>query len=228
LERAKTQREAEGEITTEHPGYLGSQDTYYGGTIKGIGRIYQQTFGDTYSKVASVKLYTAKSALMAADLLQDRVIPFFEEQEVPLLRILTDRGTEYCGSLQHHEYQLYLALENIDHTKTKARSPQTNGICERFLRTIQDEFYQVAFRRKLYTSLEDLQADLDDWLLEYNRERPHSGKHCDGRTPWQTFRETKHLAFQKLLERQFNAKEREDQQPHHRQQLLSNKSPVSG
>lgn len=213
VERAKTQREAEGEIETEHPGYLGSQDTYYVGTIKGIGRIYQQTFVDTYSKVAIVKLYTAKAALMAADLLNDRVIPFFEEQEVPLLRILTDRGTEYCGSLQHHEYQLYLALENIDHTKTKARSPQTNGICERFHRTIQDEFYQVAFRRKLYTSLQDLQADLDEWLLEYNRERPHSGKHCDGRTPLQTFRETKHLAFQKMLERQFDAKEREDQTP---------------
>jgi len=156
-------------------------------------------------------LYTANAALMAADSLNDRVIPFFEEQEVPLLRILTDRGTEYCRSLQHHEYQLYLALENIDHTKTKARSPQTNGICERFHRTIQDEFYQVAFRKKLYTSLENLQVDLDEWLLEYNRERPRSGKHCDGRTPFQTFRETKHLAFQKMLERQFDAKEREDQ-----------------
>jgi hypothetical protein len=139
------------------------------------------------------------------------VVPFFEEQEVPLLRILTDRGTEYCGSLQHHEYQLYLALEDIDHTKTKARSPQTNGICERFHRTLQDEFYQVAFRKRLYTSLDDLQADLDEWLLEYNRERPHSGKHCDGRTPLQTFRETKHLAFQKMLDRQFKTKEREDQ-----------------
>jgi transposase InsO family protein len=158
LEKAKAQREAEGEIETEHPGYLGSQDTYYVGTIKGLGRIYQQTFVDTYSKVAIVKLYTAKSALMAADLLNDCVIPFFEEHDVPLLRILTDRGTEYCGSLQHHEYQLYLALEDIDHTKTKARSPQANGICERFHRTIQDEFYQVAFRRKLYTSPENLQA----------------------------------------------------------------------
>jgi len=211
LEKAKEQREAEGEIETEHPGYLGAQDTYYVGTIKGIGRIYQQTFIDTYSKVAFAKLYTAKSALMAADLLNDRVIPFFDEQETPLLRILTDRGTEYCGSLQHHEYQLYLALENVEHTKTKVRSPQTNGICERLHRTMQDEFYQVAFRKKLYTSLDDLQADLDDWLLEYNRERPHSSKHCGDRTPWQTFRDTKHLAFQKQLDRQFQTEEREDQ-----------------
>ena len=147
MEKAREQREAEGEIETEHPGYLGAQDTYYVGTIKGIGRIDQQTFIDTYSKVAFAKLYTTKSALTAADLLNDRVVPFFEEQAVPLLRILTDHGTEYCGSLQHHEYQLYLALEDIDHTKTKARSPQTNGICERLHRTLQDEFYQVAFRK---------------------------------------------------------------------------------
>lgn len=201
MERGQEQREVEGQIETEHPGYLGSQDTYYVGTIKGIGRIYQQTFIDTYTRVAAVKLYDSKHAITAADLLNDRVIPFFDEQDVPLLRILTDRGTEYCGSLQHHEYQLYLALEDIDHTKTKARSPQTNGICERFHRTIQDEFYQVAFRKTLYTSIEQLQADLDEWILFYNRERTHSGRHCDGRTPMQTFRDTQHLAQQKRLEK---------------------------
>ena len=211
LEKAREQREAEGEIETEHPGYLGSQDTYYVGTIKGIGRIYQQTFIDTYSKVAFAKLYTSKTALTAADLLNDRVVPWFEQHHVPLLRILTDRGTEYNGSLQHHEYQLYLALEGIAHTRTKARSPQTNGICERFHRTVQDEFYQLAFRKKLYTSLDELQADLDEWLEQYNRERSHSGKYCEGRTPLQTFRETKHLAYQKMLERQFEAKECDDQ-----------------
>ncbi|MCL4298617.1 MAG: IS481 family transposase [Anaerolineae bacterium] len=203
LEKAKEERQAVGEIETEHPGYLGSQDTYYVGTLKGVGRIYQQTFVDTYSKVAFAKLYDRKNALVAADLLNDRVLPWFEQQEVSLLRILTDRGTEYCGSVQHHEYQLYLAIEDIDHSKTKARSPQSNGICERFHRTIQDEFYQVAFRKKLYTSLAELQADLDEWLEQYNRERPHTGKYCEGRTPLQTFRETKQLADQKRLERQF-------------------------
>lgn len=209
LEKAKEQKEAEGEIETAHPGYLGAQDTYYVGTIKGIGRIYQQTFIDTYSKVAFAKLYTAKSALMAADMLNDRVVPWFEQQDVPLLRILTDRGTEYCGAVQHHEYELYLALEGIDHSKTKARHPQTNGICERFHRTIQDEFYQIAFRKTLYTSLDQLQADLDEWVEQYNRERSHSGKYCEGRTPLQTFRESKHLVFQKMLDRQFEHPERD-------------------
>lgn len=194
LEKAKQEKEAHGEIETEHPGYLGSQDTFYVGTLKGVGRIYQQTFIDTYSRVAHAKLYDRKNALVAADTLNDRVLPWFEEQDVTLLRVLTDRGSEYCGNLQHHEYELYLAVENIDHTKTKAKSPQTNGICERFHRTMLEEFYQVAFRKKLYGSLEELQADVDAWLAFYNGERPHSGRYCYGKTPLQTFQESKYLA----------------------------------
>jgi hypothetical protein len=204
-EKAKQEQEAQGEIETAHPGYLGSQDTYYVGTIKSIGRIYQQTFIDTYSKVAFAKLYDRKNALVAADLLNDRVLPFFEEQQVPLLRILTDRGTEYCGPREHHEYELYLAVENIDHSRTKARAPQTNGICERFHRTIQNEFFSVAFRKKLYTTLEELQQDADLWLREYNENRTHSGKYCFGKTPLQTFRDAKPLAQAKELDRFFVA-----------------------
>ena len=200
LERAREEKEAHGEIETAHPGYLGAQDTYYVGIIKGVGRIYQQTFLDTYSKVAFAKLYDRKTALVAADLLNDRVLPFFEEHEIPLLRVLTDRGTEYCGQREHHEYELYLAVENIDHSRTKARHPQTNGICERFHRTIQDEFYATAFRKKLYTNLEELQADLEDWLAEYNRTRSHSGKYCYGKTPLQTFSDSVSLAREKMLD----------------------------
>ena len=201
LERAKQEKEAHGEIETHHPGYLGSQDTYYVGYIKGVGKIYQQTFVDTYSKTADAKLYDRKNALVAADMLNDRVVPFYEEHDIPLLRILTDRGTEYCGNREHHEYQLYLAIEDIDHTKTKARSPQTNGICERFHRTIQNEFYAIAFRKKIYASLEELQTDLDVWLNYYNKERTHSGKKCLGRTPFQTFKEGLDLAKQKMLDK---------------------------
>lgn len=203
MERAKEEREAHGEIETEHPGYLGAQDTYYVGTIKGIGRIYQQTFIDTYAKVGFAKLYTSKHAITAADLLNDRVLPWFEEQELKLLRILTDRGTEFNGAIENHEYQLYLAIEDIDHSKTKAHHPQTNGICERFHRTIKEEFYDIAFRKKIYHSLEELQEDLDQWVAYYNAERPHSGKYCDGRTPFSTFSETKHLAVEKMIDTLF-------------------------
>jgi hypothetical protein len=162
---------------------LGAQDTYYVGTIKGIGRIYQQTFIDTYTKVGFVKLHTSKHAITAADLLNDRVLPWYEEHSIRLLRILTDRGTEYNGSIENHEYQLYLAIKVIDHSKTKAYHPQTNGICERFHRTIKEEFYDIAFRKKIYTSLDELQADLDQWMAYYNPERPHSGKYCNGVLP---------------------------------------------
>jgi transposase InsO family protein len=199
LEKAKAEKEESGEIETEHPGYLGAQDTFYVGTLKGVGRIYQQTFIDTYSKVAFAKIYDRKNALVAADLLNDRVIPFFEEHEIPVLRILTDRGTEYCGAREHHEYQLYLDLENIDHTRTRARHPQTNGICERFHKTMLNEFYRVAFRRKVYRTLDELQKDVDTWLVEYNEQRPHSGKYCFGKTPMQTFIDSIPLTKEKML-----------------------------
>ena len=148
LEKKKQDDLVSGEIETAHPGYLGSQDTFYVGTLKGVGRIYQQTFVDTYSKIAFAKLYTTKTPITSADLLNDRVLPFFEDHQLPLLRILTDRGTEYCGKAESHDYQLYLAINDIDHTKTKARSPQTNGICERFHKTVLQEFYQITFRKK--------------------------------------------------------------------------------
>lgn len=199
LERKKEQREAHGEIETEHPGYLGSQDTYYVGNIKGVGRIYQQTFIDTYSRVAFAKLYTSKHAITSADILNDRVLPFFEQQQIPLLRILTDRGTEYNGKPEHHEYELYLNLEAIEHSKTQVRHPQSNGICERLHRTMQEEFFAVTFRKKLYDNLELLQQDLDQWMEYYNSERPHSGRYCYGKTPMQTFLESLPLAKQKLL-----------------------------
>jgi transposase InsO family protein len=201
LEKARQEKEAHGEIDTEHPGYLGAQDTYYVGMIKGVGRIYQQTFIDTYSKLAFAKLYDRKNAITAADMLNDRVIPLFEEHGLPLLRILTDRGSEYCGSRESHEYELYLDLENIEHSRTKTKSPQTNGICERFHQTIQNEFYASAFRRKLYESLEQLQADVDAWMESYNAERTHSGKYCYGKTPLQTFIEAAPLAHSKQLDR---------------------------
>lgn len=199
LEKAKQEKEAHGEIETEHPGYLGAQDTFYVGTIKGVGRIYQQTFIDTYSKVAFTKLYDRKNALVAADLLNDKVLPFFESHDIPLLRVLTDRGTEYKGKREHHEYELYLAVEDIDHTVTRAKSPQTNGICERFHKTVLNEFYQVAFRKKVYASIGELQNDLDVWMKDYNESRTHTGKYCYGKTPLDTFKDSMHIAQEKMI-----------------------------
>ncbi len=198
LEKKKDDDLACGEIETAHPGYLGSQDTFYVGCLKGVGRVYQQTFVDTYSKVAICKLYTTKTPLTSADLLNDRVLPFFEGYNMGILRMLTDRGTEYCGKVERHDYELFLAINDIDHTKTKVKHPQTKGICERFHRTILNEFYQVVFRKKVYDSLEALQIDLDTWLREYNEVRPHQGKMCCGRTPLQTLLDGRSLWRQKV------------------------------
>jgi transposase InsO family protein len=202
LEQAKSQKESHGEFESECPGYCGAQDTFYVGTLKGVGRVYQQTFVDTYSKVACAKLYDVKTALTAADLLNDRVLPLFAEHGIVLSRVLTDRGTEYCGNHANHEYELYLALENIDHTRTKTRSPQTNGIVERLHKTMLNEFYRVAFRKKIYTSIEALQADLDAWLDHYNNQREHQGRWCYGKTPMQTFLDSVPLAKEKLIDQQ--------------------------
>ena len=199
LERKKQDDIAAGEIETAHPGYLGCQDTFYVGTLKGVGRIYQQTYIDTYAKVGFAKLYTTKTPITAADLLNDKVLPFYEKHELPLLRILTDRGTEYCGKAETHDYQLYMAINDIEHTKTKARSPQTNGICERFHKTMLQEFYQVTFRKKIYRDIETLQFDLDLWLEEYNHERTHQGKMCCGRTPMETLEDGKRLWEEKKI-----------------------------
>jgi transposase InsO family protein len=199
LEKKKEDDEVCGEIETHHPGYLGSQDTFYVGNLKGVGRVYQQTFIDTYAKVGFAKLYTTKTPITSADVLNDKVLPLFDEYGVELMRILTDRGTEYCGRPESHDYQLFLALNDIEHTKTKARHPQTNGIVERFHKTMLQEFSQVTFRKKIYKTVEELQEDLDVWMDYYNTERTHQGKMCCGRTPMQTFLDGKMIASEKAI-----------------------------
>ena len=205
LEILKRDREEDpDEIVTEHPGYLLSQDTFYVGYIKGVGRIYQQTAIDTYSRVAFAKLYTAKVPVTAADLLNDRVVPFFEEHQVPILRVLTDRGTEYCGRLDKHPYEIFLQFHDIDHSKTRARRPQSNGICEAFHKTVLNEFYRVAFRKTIYKEVEQLQNDLDVWIEFYNNTRTHQGKRCEGRTPMNTFIESMDLVERKIVDNNFD------------------------
>ena len=193
LERVKEVDEAHGEIETFHPGFLVAQDTYFVGTIKGVGRIYQQTGIDTYSNVGFAKVYSEKTALVAADFMNDKLLPFFDENWVKVLRVLTDRGTEYNGLADNHPYELFLHLNGIDHSTTKVRHPQTNGCVERLNQIIQDEFYAVWFRKKLYTTLEEVQVDLDRFMSQYNTQRTNQGKRCQGRTPMETFEAGKEL-----------------------------------
>ena len=189
LEEAKEEEEAHGEIESPHPGFLLAQDTCYMGIIKGVGRIYQQTAIDTHSNIGFAKLYTERTALTAADLLNDKVFPFFDEHGIQVHRVLTDNGMEYCGRQESHPYELFLHLNDIEHTRTKVRKPRTNGSVERLHQTIKDEFYAVAFRKKLYRTVEEVQEDLETFMDYYNQERTNQGRYCQGRTPLQTFKD---------------------------------------
>jgi transposase InsO family protein len=207
LEAAKEEDEACGEIESHHPGYLIAQDTCYLGYIKGIGRLYQQTSIDTYSNVGFAKIYLEKTSLTAADFMNDRVLPFFDKEGIRVLRVLTDRGSEYCGRAETHPYELYLHLNDIEHTKTKPRSPQTNGAVERLNQTIKTEFYEVSFRKKLYRTLGEIQTDLDEFMDYYNKKRTNQGRYCQGRTPYETFTEGLGLYQQYVFENPVELKE---------------------
>lgn len=200
LEHAKREKESgPDKIETHHPGYLIPQDTLYVGYLKGVGRIYQLTVIDTYASLAFAKVYDTKTPVSAADTLTDQVLPFFEDHDIPVLRGLTDRGTGYCGRDDPHPYQIFLGLNEIDHTRTKAKHPQTNAICEGVNQTCVNEFYKIDFRKKIYRGIETLQADLDAFLKHYNNERTHQGKRCQGRTPMQTFLDAREMAYEKRL-----------------------------
>ena len=178
---------AERHVESDYPGYLLCQDTFYVGRLKGVGRLYLQAVVDTYGSYAFAKLYTSKRQETAADILNDQVLPFYQSHDMVIEAILTDNGTEYKGRPMIHLYEIFLELNDIDHRTTKIASPRTNGFVERFNRTILDEFFRSAFRKKLYESVDALQADLDEWLNHYNTERPHRGYRNQGRRPIETF-----------------------------------------
>lgn len=174
-------------VEAPYPGYLGCQDTYFVGTLKGVGRVYAQTFVDAHCSWAAAKLYLSKLPMTAVDLLHNRVLPHFEAAGISLERVLTDNGREYCGRPLHHPFELYLTVQQVEHRNTKVHSPKTNGFCERFNRTLKEEFFSVAYRKTLYESVQQLQDDLDRWLAFYNEQRSHQGYRTRGRTPAQAF-----------------------------------------
>lgn len=176
-------------IEVDGPGELLSQDLYFVGTIKGVGRIYLHSAIDCYGSIGFGRLCVSKQPIHAVALIHEKVLPFYDEQSIRIQAILTDQGREYCGRADSHLYELYLGAQGIEHRMTKRASPWTNGFVERFHRTLKDEFFAKAFREKWYESTEQLQADLDEFLVEYNERRPHDGYRCQGRTPIQTLKD---------------------------------------
>ena len=176
-------------ISAYYPGYLFCQDTFYVGTIKGLGRIYQQTGMDAYSNFGFAKVYTDKMAISAIDFLETKVLPVYAQFNIPLDRILTDNGKEYTTHWVggQHGYETFLKKNHIRHTKIKPRTPQSNGIVERFNRTLLEEFYQIAMIKKVYSSLSGLQDDLDKFITYYNFKRTNQGYRLKGKIPYQKF-----------------------------------------
>jgi transposase InsO family protein len=174
-------------VEAPQPGFLLCQDTYFVGTIKGVGKIYLQSVVDAHCSLGFGKLHLSKLPMTAVDVLNDRVLPFYEEHGVEVQHVLTDNGREFCGRPLGHPFELFLAINQIGHRRTDVASPETNGFCERFHRTVKEEFFQVAFRKTLYESLDQLQTDLDRYLEFYNRERAHQGYRTQGCTPYQAF-----------------------------------------
>ena len=174
-------------IKADFTGELVAMDTFMVGTLKGIGRIYLQTVVDCHSRFAFGHLYTSKYPVTSVHVLNEKVLPFFEEKDCPIVSILTDNGREYCGRMDHHPFELFLQLEEIEHRTTPVRRPQSNGIVERLHRTLLDEHFRIHGRIKFYESLEEMQTDLDHYLHTYNYERTHQGRNMNGRTPYQAF-----------------------------------------
>jgi transposase InsO family protein len=169
-------------LKTRHPGHIVGMDVFYVGTIKGVGRVYQFTAIDTYSSYAWAKLYTDKMALSSCDFLMHVV---HNRQEVSIKSVLTDNGTEFTThhASKDHSFERLLTELKIQHRLTKVRHPWTNGACERLNRTILEEFYQVAFRSKLYRSVDELNDDLARFIEYYNCQRTHHGKRTKGKVP---------------------------------------------
>lgn len=182
-------RDPQQHVESFYPGYLLCQDTYFVGCIKGVGRIYMQSVVDSFCSLGFAKLFITKKPMTAVDVLYHSVLPHYEAHGLRVEHVLTDNGREYCGRAAHHPFELFLTANDIEHRNTKIHSPHTNGFCERFHRTVADEFFKIKFREKFYGSLEELQADLDQFIEFYNTKRTHSGYRTKGRTPWQAFQD---------------------------------------
>lgn len=174
-------------IQADFTGQLVAMDTFTVGTLKGVGRVYMQTVMDCHSRYAWGRLFNTKIPLTAVQTLNNFVLPFFDEHNVKVQTVLTDNGREYCGRLDHHPFELFLQLEDIEHRTTQVRRPQSNGFVERMHRTLLDEHFRIKGRTKFYETIEEMQVDLDEFLAFYNAERPHQGRNMNGRTPLEVF-----------------------------------------
>jgi transposase InsO family protein len=135
------------------------RDTFFVGSLKGVGKVYLHAVVDAYGSYAFGFLHVSKQPEAAVAVLHNDVLPFYRDLDLPIRAVLTDNGREFCATEQH-PYELYLALNDIEHRRTRIRTPKTNGFVERFNGTVLDEFFRVKMRDRFYDSVEALQDDL--------------------------------------------------------------------
>lgn len=174
-------------IEAPHTGALVAVDTFFVGVLKGVGKVYLQTAIDCASRYAWARLYSNKLPVTAVQLLNNDVLPTFEQHGAAIDAVLSDNGREFCGREDQHPYELFLQLEGIVHKRTRVSRPQSNGIVERLHRTLLDEHFRVEGRKTWFETIEEMQAVLDDYLVGYNTRRPHQGRAMNGRTPLKAF-----------------------------------------
>jgi transposase InsO family protein len=174
-------------IEAPHTGSLVAVDTFFVGTLKGVGKVYLQTAIDCHSRYAWARLYPSKMPVTAVHLMNNDVIPTFEQHNAKIDAVLSDNGREFCGRPDQHPYELFLQLEEIEHRTTRVKRPQSNGIVERLHRTLLDEHFRVEGRRTWFETVDEMQTVLDSYMDSYNQRRPHQGRGMNGRTPAQAF-----------------------------------------
>lgn len=180
------------------PGHVAAVDTFYVGNLKGVGRIYQITGIDLCSRYGWARLYTNKSAQSSMNFVEECLIPQFFVNNVTIESILTDNGTEFTD----RKFRKMLFDYEITHKRIPPGKPMLNGYCERFQRTILEEFYQPVFRKRFFSSIEELQTELTKFLVYYNFERAHFGITKTGAIPAETLKAKINVLrqrFQKLL-----------------------------
>jgi transposase InsO family protein len=161
------------------PGDLVALDSFYIGNLKGVGKVYQLTAIDTATRWALVMIIwgTPDAAITARFV--EHVIRRYRRLGVRVRAVLTDNGPEYSASA----FTAAVAAKDLDHHRIPPRSPNHNAVCERFHGTALQECWRPAFHRRRFTSIRQLQAEIDAWLVHYNTRRRNHSDFMKGRTP---------------------------------------------
>ncbi|HEX2184341.1 MAG TPA: DDE-type integrase/transposase/recombinase [Chloroflexota bacterium] len=161
------------------PGDLVALDSFYIGNLKGVGKVYQLTAVDTATRWAVMVLVLGPPTAAQTVRFVDQVLRCFRRLGFPLRAVLTDNGPEWVA----RGFASAVAAKGLQHHRIPPRSPNHNAVCERFQGTALQECWRPAFHRRRFTSVGQLQAEANAWLIHYNTRRRNHSDFMRGRTP---------------------------------------------